>query len=394
MFRLVRFALVGTLLGWLPARAQPLPVEIHAILSVTGYASFLGKAEQDTMTSLQKAVNDQGGINGRPLRFVFHDDQTRPELAVQIASEILARRPAAIIGPTVSAACNAIAPLLANGPVNYCLSPGIHPPAGSYVFTASVSTRDLAETIIRYFRLRGWTRLVLLTSTDASGQDAERGVQAVMALAENKDVKLIDSLHFATSDVSVAAQIETIRAEKPQAIIAWSTGAPIATVFRGLRQGGIDLPVATTDGNMTHAQMRQYAEFLPKDLYFPSPMWMVGVNPAVKLPDAVVAQQTLFAKTLEAAGQKPEAASELGWEGPLLIVNALRKLGKDADAAHLREALAHTTDYDGIDGTYNFVRTPQRGLDASNAVVTRWDAATQRWIVVGGPTGLPLAAAE
>src|SRR6185437_9026225 len=128
--------------------------------------------------------------------------------------------------PNLVAMCNAVTPLVKSGPVMYCLSPGIHPPAGSFAFTSSVSTIDLSRALLRYFRGRGWTRIALMTSTDASGQDAERGIDGNLALPENKGVKVVAREHFNTTDVSVAAQIENIKAAKPQAFIAWSTGAP------------------------------------------------------------------------------------------------------------------------------------------------------------------------
>jgi branched-chain amino acid transport system substrate-binding protein len=34
---------------------------------------------------------------------------------------------------------------------------------------------------------------------------------------------------------------------------------------------------------------------------------------------------------------------------------------------------------------------PNRGLDESNVVVTRWDPAAQTWLVVSDPLGIPRA---
>ena len=152
---------------------------------------------------------------------------------------------------------------LANGPFDYCLSPGAHPPAGSYQFSTSVDTHDLIEAQVRYFRLTGITRLAFITSTDASGQDAERGFDEVVKLPENAGITVVERQRFNTTDVSVSAQIERIRAASPQAVIAWSTGAPIATVFKAVLQAGLDVPIATTNGNQTYAQMEQYKDFLP-----------------------------------------------------------------------------------------------------------------------------------
>ncbi|HXE03589.1 MAG TPA: ABC transporter substrate-binding protein, partial [Methyloceanibacter sp.] len=250
--------------------------DINVIMPLTGGGAFLGKAEQQSLQLAEKVVNKSGGIHGRPLRFLFHDDQTSPQTAVQLANQVLAAKPKVLLGSSIVAMCKAMAPLMQNGPVEYCLSPGIHPEKGSYVFTSSVSTFDLANALIRYFRLKGWTRIAIMTSTDASGQDAEHGLGAILGLPENKEMKVVERAHFNTKDVSVTAQLEHVKAANPQAFIAWSTGAPIATIFRGLVQAGLEVPVATTDGNMTHAQMKQYAAFLPKQLYFPAAEWVVA----------------------------------------------------------------------------------------------------------------------
>ena len=146
--------------------------EIHVILPITGGVSFLGQAEKQALELAEPVVNKGGGIQGRPVHFVFHDDQSSPQTGVQLASQVLALKPSVVLGSSLVGICNAMAPLMQNGPVMYCFSPGIHPPTGSYVFTSSVSTLDLAAAQIRYFRMKGWTRIALMTSTDATGQDA------------------------------------------------------------------------------------------------------------------------------------------------------------------------------------------------------------------------------
>ena len=82
--------------------------------------------------------------------------------------------------------CNAIAPLVRRGPVDYCFSPGIHPAAGSFVFSGSVSTKDLGAAQLRYFRLEGLTKMAMITSTDASGQDAARNIHELLARAREQ----------------------------------------------------------------------------------------------------------------------------------------------------------------------------------------------------------------
>ena len=375
------------------AAAENYPINV--ILPQTGGASFLGRAEQHALELVQKSVNAGGGIQGRPLQFNFFDDQSNPQTAVQMANQVLALKPAVLIGPSIVAMCNAVAPLVVTGPVMYCMSPGIHPAKGSYVFTASVSTHDLENALIRYFRMKGWTRIALITSTDASGQDAERGIDEVMKLPENKSMVLVERAHFNPTDVSVSAQIERVKAANPQAFIAWSTGAPIATIFKGIIQAGLNVPVATTNGNMTYAQMKQYAAFLPRELYFPVAVGAVQSPTALsasvlKLTPETSKAQDEFYGAYKLENGTPDQPASTAWSPAVVLIDALRKLGPNASATQVRDYLLNLKNYAGVHGIYDFEKTPQRGLNVDNAVVTRWDVARQGWETMSQPTGIPL----
>lgn len=378
-------------LSTLPVQAAGNAYNINVILEITGGASFLGTAEQKSLQLEEQVINKSGGIRGRPIHFVFYDDETNPQVAVQLANRILATHPAVILGPGLVADCNAVAPLMANGPVMYCLSPGIHPPKGSFVFSTSVSTYALANAVIRYFRLKGRTRIAMMTSSDATGQDAERGLNSVLAMPDNKGMTVVARAHFNTSDVSVAAQIEKVKAAKPQAFIAWSTGAPIATVFRGIQEAALNVPVATTDGNMTHVQMKRYASFLPKQLYIPTALWVVGSQKSsLRLPPGVAAAQRELYKSFRAAGLEPDLPTTISWGPAMVVVDALRKLGPHATATRIRGFIERLKGFASVDGVYNFEKIPQRGLGLNQTVVTRWSPRANRWIVLSKPTGIPL----
>src|ERR1700744_6049665 len=131
--------------------AQAADREINVILPLTGGGAFLGKAEQQALQQFEKAANSNGGIHGQPIKFVFHDDQSSPQVAVQLANPVKASNPPVILGSALVALCNAMAPLMKDGPVLYCFSPGIHPVSGSFVHSSSISTKELAAALLRYF---------------------------------------------------------------------------------------------------------------------------------------------------------------------------------------------------------------------------------------------------
>ena len=68
-------------------------------------------------------------------------------------------------------------------------------------------------------RERGWKRLATLTSTDATGQDYDRQIPAVLSTPENHDLQLVTQEHFNPSDISVNAQVSRVKNADPQAIL-------------------------------------------------------------------------------------------------------------------------------------------------------------------------------
>lgn len=255
------------------------PYDIHVLLELSGSGAFIGNSERQAIELVETTVNAGGGIAGRPVRFVFHDTQTNPQAAVQLANDVLAAHPAIVIGPTILADCRAMAPLFSSGPVLICITPSFDPPKDSYLYSGDISTRSDAIAGMRYFRLQGWKRLAIMTSTDATGQDAQKNLTEIADTPENKDVSIVAKVTFNPTDVTASAQLKQIKAANPQAIIAWSVGSPIATVFRGLRDAGIDVPVATSPGNEVYREMEQFAAFLPKDLYFFTSPWPAHGSP-------------------------------------------------------------------------------------------------------------------
>lgn len=365
------------------------PYDLHVVLPLTGSAGFLGSGEQQAFQIEQGVINAANGVGGRPVRFVFHDDQSSPQQAVQILNQVLAGSPKLVMGSALAAMCNAMAPRVKSGPVLYCLSPGIHPDKGSYVYTASISSQDALRLTLRYFRERGWTRIGVLTSTDASGQDIERGLQDAFALPENKSLQLVAPQRFNPSDLSVDAQIQRMKAANPQAIITWTSGTPLGTVFRGISAAGWDVPVAISNANMLYGQMAQYSGFTPGQLYIATADWLPG--PAGDVPAPVRAQQDSMFAAFKAAGVKPDNAAGLVWDAGLIAVAALDKAqssggGGGGDA---QDVLQHLRGFVGITGSYDFEAIPQRGTGESSAVMTTWDSAAATWHVVSHPGGAP-----
>lgn len=363
------------------------PYEINVIIPLTGIGAFLGTSEATALSLVEKNVNASGGVRGRQIHFAIADDQSNPQVAVQLLNGIIAKHVPILLGSTLAAMCGAMLPLLKDGPVDYCFSSAIYPPKGSYMFSGNTSTKDLLAVNVRYFRGRGWTKLAVVTTTDASGQDGDRGIDAAMSAPENKAMTIVAREHFTPGDVSVAAQIARIKASGAQALIVYAIGPAFGTVLRAVADAGIDMPVSTTTANLIYTLMKQLGPLLPKELYFTGPPGVAYDSiPNGPLKDAV----RVFVTSVRGAGLHPDIASLAAWDPAVMTVAALKKLGLDATSAQIEDYIENLHGWAGAYGIYDFRDGSQRGLAATNGIVVRWDPAKDYWVGVSKFGGAPL----
>jgi len=365
------------------------PYEINAILSLTGNIAFVGSTQRQALKALEADVNRTGGVSGRPVAFVFADDQSSAQTAVQLAQDLIAKNVAIIMGSSGPAQCAAIAPLVAqSGPVLYCLANGGIPVPGGYEFFTLMSYESQLAVTVRYFRERGLTRLASIFSTDAGGQGAEKALVAALDSAENKSVQLVERQHFSPGDVTASAQVSRIKGANPDALVAWATGPPAGMLFRSARDLDLDLPTVTSPGNLTANFLKQYAALLPPQLMFPAVPYYATGAPTDAATKAALADLT---GALAADGAQPDMISISAWDPGRLVIAALRKLGPDASAAGLRDYLVNLQGWVGADGPYDFHAAPQRGVGESNVVMVRWDRERGASAAVSNLGGAPLS---
>ncbi len=382
---LVLVALLG--LAAAPARSAD-PIQINAILALSGTGALLGASQRNALEVLEKRVNANGGIAGRPLQFVFSDDQSTPQVAVQVASQLIAKNVQIILGSSLVGSCAAIAPLLKNGPVLYCFSPGLHPPAGSFAFTAGASSHDSMGASVRYFHDRNFRRIAWISSTDASGQDGEAALDDAIARPENAGTSVVAREHFNTTDLNVSAQMARIKAANPDAIFTWSSGTPMGTLLHGITDTGLEkVPLEISAANLNYQQLKAYGPILPAAAFTGSNACF-GVD--LVTDKSVKAAIGEMSSAIGGAGLRIDFLQTLAWDPAQIVISALRKLGPDANAEQIRNYIANLHGFVGVNGPYDFRAVPQRGIDVHNVYIVRWDPAGDRFAAASRGGGIPV----
>lgn len=380
---------LAVLLGAVPLSARAAdPYEIYVIGELTGFNAFVGNEEIKSMLAFESFINKQGGINGRPIKMIVKDSQSNPPTAVQFMNEALAKKVPIVIGGGVVATCQAMASLVKDdGPVMYCWSSGINPPAGSFVYSSAFAALDQMAIGVRYLREKGNLKFAALTSTDGTGQDADRNLDKVFADPENAKAAIANREHFNVTDISVSAQLARIKQSGAQALIAWTTGTAFGTILRGLRDAGMDIPVLTTGGNLSYQQMEAYKDVIPSNLVFSAVPVLVPESVTDPVTKKAVGD---FIDQFKSQGIRPDIGFAVPWDGMMIVMQAFKKYGFGITPAQMRDYIDGVTNYVGLFGKMDFKAAPQRGLVKDNIIVARWDPEKDRWIALSKPGGIPL----
>ncbi len=357
------------------------PYNIHVVVPQSGPLALIGAKTVEGLNVEEAFINAHGGLRGRAVRFIFHDDAGNPQLAVQLVSQLKEQGVQLIIGPETAATCAASFPLLETaGPVSWCLAGGVEPKPHTFTFGYGPSIPDIEPVVLRYFYRGGARNFALITSTDATGQLFDTGFTDVFTKAALPGAKIVAREHFGTTDLSVDAQMIRIKAAKPDVILTFTNGTPFGAVLHAISNAGIDVPVYGSGANFSIQQIEQYSEFLPKELILNGAN---GIVPDPSAPPAVKRRQLEFFNAMKAAGVHDiEYGDSLPWDIAMLNVDALRALGAQATAAQLHAYFERLSSWVGIQGVYNFTTADQRGLEEAGVALYRWNAARRNFDLI------------
>ncbi len=370
------------------AQAQTPPLTFDVILPMTGQAAFMGQAEGHSFIAFEKYINANGGFAGRQIHFDIKDDQTSPQVALQLANAVIGKKAPVIFGSSVVATCSSIGAAVAkNGPVQYCLSPGYSPQKDSFSFATGTTILTLTQTILRYAKLRGFHRIAFVGSTDATGIATAQVNTELFKSSELRDLDLVADERVSTGDVSAAAQIAKIKAARPDAIWTSTSGTVFGTVMHAMADAGLDVPVLTTTANANAPQLKSLASVLPRELYFNGLPYQLGG--LLKEPE-LRRQATMFSNAFKGVGAEPSALNALSWDPLLITMAAYRQFGPSLTAEQLKTFTLSQKHFAGLNGFYNFSSGDQHGLDSNAVVIIGWNRSNSEFYPASQLGGAPL----
>jgi len=353
-------------------------IKIGAVVSVTGAASFLGEPQKNTLLQLQDLTNAKGGMDGRQVELIIYDDESDVNKCVMAARKLLDQdQVAVVIGPSISGNTLAITRFFSSAQVpliSCAAAEKIVFPVNPWIFNTPQLDRHAALKILQDAKVKGYTKLAILTVSDGYGQ-AGRAVLKELAKAQGFD--LVADEVYSPKDTDMTSQLTKIKGVSPEAIICWGTNPGPAVVARNRMQLGLTIPLYMSHG-VASDKFIELAGEAAEGLVLPA-----GRLTAVdQVPDDHP-QKTVLTDYVANYSQKFNAPiSSFGGyahDAFLLVHEAVTK-GGSANPADIRDNLEKISALPGTSGIYSYSTDNHNGLDEDAFIMVIIENGT--WKVV------------
>jgi len=168
----------------------------------------------------------------------------------------------------------------------------------------------MATAMLRYMREKGWKRVGTITSTDASVRTRKTSSKSRPRCRKTWRPSVDRRCEHFNRPIKPSRADGQDQAANPDVLVMW-TSASVGTVTHAYIDAGLTIPAFTTNANMSFTFMKQFAGFLPKDLYFPvSPI--SPANSKEAMPRARADQAHV--RCDEAAGTPVDFQAGIPWD--------------------------------------------------------------------------------
>ncbi len=347
-------------------------------------------------TACFEQVNEQGGVHGRNIVIRAYDDGYNPGPALENTVRFIQEDKVLLLfGYVGTPTATRVLPVLKRyerdqqGVQLFFPFTGAdvlrEPPYSGFVYNLRTSYRQEVSGLVDHFVRIGRKRIGVFYQVDVYGRTGWDGVREALQKHRLKIAAEATYRRGAAFDQSMREQVDILRRENLDAIIAVGAYGPSAAFIRDARDAGWDVPIANVSfvgsENML-AMLLQKGEKYTRNLINSQvvPSYHDLSIPAVREYRAAMEKvQPLPPPNYRAADYQPHPLSFVGFEGYLdakLLVEILRRAGKNPDRRAVREAADGLTDFSlglGPDALISFRPDDHQGLMKIYFTVVRGD---------------------
>lgn len=323
-------------------------VVVGGNFELSGNASAYGTPMDQGVKLAVEQINEAGGVLDQDVSYKSYDNKSTPSEATSVATRLATEDNAvAVIGPATTGDANAQTPALTRAKV-----PAILPAA-----TGDMVTMEDEETVLEYiFRVcfqDSFQGKVLaefaqgdLQATKAviiADNSTDYGVGLAEAFKEVFEGEIVAEENFTDGDTDFQAILTNIKNQDFDVIFIPGYYDEAGLLIKQAREMGITQPIMGPDGFANTTLVELAGADNVDNVYYTGHFTPNSDDPKV---------QDFLAAYEEAYGVEADSFSALAYDAANLLFQAIETAGS-TDSEAVTEAIANTTDFEGITGTFS-----------------------------------------
>jgi branched-chain amino acid transport system substrate-binding protein len=347
------------------------PIPIGIVYAVTGAYAGTGVGAHIGAIAAVDTINAAGGINGRPLKPIFCDDESNVAKDVTCVNQFVDQGAVAVVGPLTSPQALAVAPVATKAHIPLMaagVAAALTDPLDPWVFRSTVASNTILLPWQPYLATQSWKKFALINDTSAYGSDQTKSQKAIL---KTLGFEVVADQSYGPADTDMSAQMARIRDAHPDAILNAGTPATAAVIARNRAALGMtDIPLIEGAGAQSDAFISLAANYLQGTVVFIG--WKIAVFDSLPKSDKLYGSIAQFIQAWpKDASVRPDGGAGLGWDAVHMVALAMKSAANPADSAQVRDAIEALGSYIGASAVWDYTATSHDGLTADGLVMSK-----------------------
>jgi branched-chain amino acid transport system substrate-binding protein len=253
------------------------PFHLGVALGASGTGAPYSKEAIEAIKLAVDEINAGGGFLGRhPIKLFIQDTQTRPQIARQVATDLIEKeRVRAIIGTYSSACAIAIKPICRQNRVLHIATVSnseniTKVDFSPYTFSVVPNTYMMAKGVVmglaRLAREKGWKNYITIASDYAWGRSSQE-IQIKLLGEIAPELNLLDAYWPVLGQTRFNSFVVAIMSQKPDFVLGTLGGADNALWMRDAKDYGFFKKIEYTGGLISVSELITQARSIRRGLY-------------------------------------------------------------------------------------------------------------------------------
>ena len=310
--------------------------------SLTGSEATFGQSTHNGILIALDELNAAGGVNGRKVRLVTEDDQSKAEEAANAVTKLISSdNVLAILGEVASSNSLAAAPICQSNKIPMITPSSTYPgitKVGDYIsrmcFIDTYQGPVMAQYLANTLHVK---RAAILTDIRS---DYSRGLgDAFVETFTSLGGEIVARGSYAKGDSDFRSQLTTIKATNPEILFVPGYYNDVGQIAIQARDLGMQQPLVGGDG-WESPKLLEIGGAALEGCYYSNHYHSEDPAPAVRN----------FVTKYEARyGARPDSLAALGYDAMRVLGEAMKRAPK-LDSASIRDEVAKTRNFPGVTG--------------------------------------------